>query len=283
MQPIRDLSFRDHLHPILVIAKYELIVSNFRYPLRILTRFIGPILWVVPFLLFGKAVLGGTDSSTLYELTGIAHMPTFILVGTIITSISFNMLWLMSFAIRLESYRGTFESIYSCPVNKFTFFLGKLLASVAWSSTYIVGLLLLGVLVLDVQFVWSRLPDMLVGIILLFLAMYGFGLVISGFLLVYKESHTIIHFLDGLISLVVPMAYPLAVLPLFMQKISLMLPMTRSVIASRDMLIMGESLFQQGDHILILAAYIFIAIPLGYKFFMFMENKAKMKGVLHKY
>jgi len=283
LQPIRDISFQDHLHPILIIAKYELIVSNFRYPLRILTRFISPILWVLPFLLFGKAVLGGTDSAVLYELTGIAHMPTFILVGTIITSISFNMLWLMSFAIRLESYRGTFESIYSCPVNKFTFFLGKLLASVAWSSIYIVGLLLLGVFVLDVQFVWSRLPDMLACVALLFLAMYGFGLVISGFLLVYKESHTIIHFLDGLISLIVPMAYPLAVLPLFMQKISLMMPMTRAVIASRDMLIMGESILHQGDHLAVLAAYIFIAIPLGYQFFKYMENKAKMKGVLHKY
>jgi len=269
--------------PIFRIAKYELIVSNLRYPLRIVTRFIGPILWIIPFLFFGKAVLGGTDSATLYELTGIAHMPTFILVGTIITSISFNMLWLMSFAIRLESYRGTFESIYSCPINKFTFFLGKLLASVAWSSMYIVGLLLLGVLYLDVQFVWARLPEMLLTIAFLFLAMYGFGLTISGFLLVYKESHTIIHFIDGLFSLVVPMAYPLAVLPTVLQKVSLALPMTNAVIASRNLIILGESFIGQWQYIGVLIIYIVIAIPLGYLFYKRMEKRAKRLGVLHKY
>jgi len=267
----------------LQVAKYELIVSNLRYPLRILTRFIGPILWIVPFLFFGKAVLGGTDSTTLYELTGISHMPTFILVGTIITSISFNMLWLMSFAIRLESYRGTFESIYSCPINKFTFFLGKLVASVVWSSMYIIGLLLLGVLYLDVQFVWSSLPEMLLAIAFLFLSMYGFGLTVSGFLLVYKESHTIIHFLDGLFSLIVPMAYPLAVLPSALQKVSLSLPMTRAVIASRNIIILGEPFIEQWQHISVLCIYIFIVIPIGYKFYQRMEKRAKMMGVLHKY
>ncbi|MBN1786547.1 MAG: ABC transporter permease [Candidatus Methanofastidiosa archaeon] len=283
MQPIRDISVREHLYPVLSIAKYELIVSNLRYPLRIVTRFVGPLLWIFPFLLFGKAVLGGTDSATLYELTGISHMPTFILVGTIITSISFNMLWLMSFAIRLESFRGTFESIYSCPINKFTFFMGKLLASVAWSSMYVVGLLAVGIFFLDAQLVWSRLPDMILDIGLLFLAMYGFGLTISGFLLVYKESHTLIHFLDGLFSLIVPMAYPLAVLPLPLQKVSLMLPMTRSVLSSRNVMILGESIFEQGGHIAVLLAYIVVAIPLGYMFYMYMEKKAKKKGVLHKY
>jgi len=283
LQPIRDLTIKDRLWPILQVAKYELIVSNLRYPLRILTRFIGPILWIVPFLFFGKAVLGGTDSTTLYELTGISHMPTFILVGTIITSISFNMLWLMSFAIRLESYRGTFESIYSCPINKFTFFLGKLVASVVWSSMYIIGLLLLGVLYLDVQFVWSSLPEMLLAIAFLFLSMYGFGLTVSGFLLVYKESHTIIHFLDGLFSLIVPMAYPLAVLPSALQKVSLSLPMTRAVIASRNIIILGEPFIEQWQHISVLCIYIFIVIPIGYKFYQRMEKRAKMMGVLHKY
>jgi len=283
LQPIRELTIKDHLMPIFRIAKYELIVSNLRYPLRIVTRFIGPILWIVPFLFFGKAVLGGTDSVTLYELTGISHMPTFILVGTIITSISFNMLWLMSFAIRLESYRGTFESIYSCPINKFTFFMGKLLASVAWSSMYIIGLLLLGVLYLDVQFVWARLPEMLLIIAFLFLAMYGFGLTISGFLLVYKESHTIIHFIDGLFSLIVPMAYPLAVLPSLLQKASLTLPMTRAVLSSRNLIILGESITQQWQHIAVLSFYIVVIMPIGYKFYRYMERRAKIKGVLHKY
>jgi ABC-2 type transport system permease protein len=238
---------------------------------------------VAPFLIFGRALLGGADSQTLESLTGISHMPTFVIVGTIVTTISFTMLWLMSFAIRLESYRGTFESIYACPVSKFLFFMGKLMASSIWASFYITGLLLLGVLVLDIQFIWVRFPEMILVIIMLFFAMFGFGLVLAGTILVYKESHTLLHFVDGLFSLIVPMAYPLAVLPGALQALSRVLPTTQAVIASRNLVIRGESLLQQTEALVVLLAYIFIIIPVGYRFYRHMECVAKRKGVLHKY
>lgn len=283
LQRTKKIGVKEHLVVVLSIAKYELLISNIRYPLRVVSRFLGPLVWVVPFLLFGKAILGGSTSETLYELTGISHMPTFILVGTIITLVSFNMLWLMAFAIRLESFRGTFESIYACPVSKFNFFLGKLVASTIWSSFYIIGLIVLGVMFLDVQLAWSRAPDALIIMILLFFAMFGFGLILAGTILVYKESHTILHFVDGLFSLIVPMAYPLEVLPIAIQKISLVLPMTQAVLAARNVLIHDESLLMQGNSIAILFCYIFILIPLGYVFYNYMERKAKKRGVLHKY
>lgn len=283
LQPIRQTTRIEAFNALLSIAKHELLISNFRYPLRIVSRFFGPLVWVAPFLIFGRALLGGADSQTLESLTGISHMPTFVIVGTIVTTISFTMLWLMSFAIRLESYRGTFESIYACPVSKFLFFMGKLMASSIWASFYIAGLLLLGVLVLDIQFIWTRLPEMILVIIMLFFAMFGFGLILAGMVLVYKESHTLLHFVDGLFSLIVPMAYPLAVLPGALQAVSRALPMTQAVIASRNLVIRGESLLVQSESMAVLLAYIFIAIPLGYQFYKRMEGKAKKKGVLHKY
>jgi ABC-2 type transport system permease protein len=272
-----------HIHAVASIAKHELLISNVRYPLRIVSRFFGPLVWVVPFLLFGKAILGGTDSQHLFELTGIAHMPTFILVGTIVTSVSFNMLWLMSFAIRLESFRGTFESVYACPIHRITFFMGKLVASTIWSSLYISGLIIMGVFVLDVQFVWSQLPSMLVIMLLLFFSMYGLGLVLAGVILVYKESHTIIHFIDGLFSLIVPMAYPLVVLPSSLQAISIALPMTNAVISARNVIILGQGITAQWEYLAVLFAYIALLIPIGYAFYNKMEYIAKKRGVLHKY
>jgi ABC-2 type transport system permease protein len=283
LQPIRETTRIETLNALLSVAKHELIISNFRYPLRIVSRFLGPLVWVAPFLIFGRALLGGADSQTLESLTGISHMPTFVIVGTIVTTISFTMLWLMSFAIRLESYRGTFESIYACPVSKFLFFMGKLMASSIWASFYITGLLLLGVLVLDIQFIWVRFPEMILVIIMLFFAMFGFGLVLAGTILVYKESHTLLHFVDGLFSLIVPMAYPLAVLPGALQALSRVLPTTQAVIASRNLVIRGESLLQQTEALVVLLAYIFIIIPVGYRFYRHMECVAKRKGVLHKY
>ncbi|MHC1604689.1 MAG: ABC transporter permease [Candidatus Methanofastidiosia archaeon] len=283
LQPIRKVGFSEDLSAISSIIKHELLVSNFRYPLRVFSRFVGPLVWVAPYLFFGKALLGGMSSQKLYELTGISHMPTFLIVGTIVTLVSFNMMWLMSFAIRLESYRGTFESIYASPVSKFTFLLGKLIASTVWSFFYIVGVSLMGVIFLDVGFCWSRVPDAFILMLLLIFAMFGFGLIVAGLMLVYKEAHTAMHFLDGLFSLIVPMAYPLVVLPQLLQKISLTLPMTHAVISSRNILILGEGISQQGTHIAVLLIYIFVFIPLGMFFYKFMERKAKIKGVLHKY
>lgn len=283
MGRIKTVDIMTNISSILSIAKYELIISNIRYPFRVLTRFIGPIIWVVPFLLFGKAVLGGNDSQTLYELTGISHMPTFVLVGSIVTAVSFNILWLLSYAIRLESFRGTFESIYACPIKKWVFFLGKLLASMVWSSFYIIGLIILGWLLLDVQFHWEMFPQFIIITLLLFFAMCGYGLVIAGVMLKYKEGHTVAHFIDGLFTLIIPMAYPLAVLPVWLQKASLALPMTQAVLASRDMLIFGNPLGAQLAHISILLLYALLALPLGYAFYMYMEKKAKLAGTLHKY
>lgn len=283
LQHIRSPDLWSHVYAIASIAKHELLISNVRYPLRIVSRFFGPLVWVVPFLLFGKAILGGTDSEHLFALTGISHMPTFILMGTIVTSVSFNMLWLMSFAIRLESYRGTFESVYACPINRITYFMGKLVASTIWSSLYIIGLIIMGVVILDVQFLWSHLPAMLAVMALLFLSMYGFGLMLAGVILVYKESHTIIHFIDGLFSLIVPMAYPLAVLPVALQAVSRATPMTNAVIACRNILILGQPLSGQVEYLSVLVFYIVVVIPAGYVVYNKMETVAKRRGVLHKY
>jgi ABC-type polysaccharide/polyol phosphate export permease len=106
---------------------------------------------------------------------------------------------------------------------------------------------------------------------------------LAGVILVYKESHTIIHFIDGLFSLIVPMAYPLAVLPVALQAVSRATPMTNAVIACRNILILGQPLSGQVKYLSVLVFYIVVVIPAGYVVYNKMEKVAKRRGVLHKY
>jgi hypothetical protein len=74
------------------------------YPVEIVFWAIFPVLWVIPFIFQGKALVGGVTSAAFGELAGTDRFIPFVLIGAIISTYLFSSLYGMGGSIRMESY-----------------------------------------------------------------------------------------------------------------------------------------------------------------------------------
>ncbi|MCX7837776.1 MAG: hypothetical protein N2323_07535, partial [candidate division WOR-3 bacterium] len=79
------------------------------YKADFLRTFIDPIVYLLPYLLYGIAIVGGRESQELKRLTGMGDIVSFILLGYIFIGFMNMALWAMGFSLRKEQYYGTLE------------------------------------------------------------------------------------------------------------------------------------------------------------------------------
>ena len=272
-----------NLYLAIQVAKAEILMYYIRYPMRGMVFFIAPIIWMLPFIYFGRALMGNSTSEHFIELTGTYDYISYVILGSIIVNFSTRLFMEMGFSIRHESWRGTFETVFSVPLSRFTFMSGKLFGGIAYSTLFAITLLVLSWVMFQKTYHFNRVPEAILIFILVITSIYGIGLIVAGIMLVFKEAHSTLWFLDMIIVLITPMAYPLAVLPSVLQKVSLLLPMTRATLAIRNLLLLDQPLISQWDHILVLSLYTVFFIPVGWKTYRLMEHRALKKGVVGHY
>jgi hypothetical protein len=72
------------------------------YPVEIVFWAIFPVLWVIPFIFQGQALVGGITSPEFGELAGTDQFIPFVLIGAIISTYLFSSLYGMGGSIRME-------------------------------------------------------------------------------------------------------------------------------------------------------------------------------------
>ena len=126
------------------------------------------------------------------------------------------------------------------------------------------------------------LPALLI-IALMLLALYGLGVTVAGLTIGLKQWWVISEALSTLILVVTPIAYPLAVMPLVLRKVTLFLPTTYGVLGVRHFLL-GETLHMGlGTIFLRLIIILIIWCTLGLGLFMVMDRLGRRKGILSTY
>ncbi len=242
-----------------------------------------PLIFVFPFVLFAMALMGGRSSSVLEELTGVSDGVTYTIIGYIFMGFLNTAVWGMGFALRKEQWYGTLESIFVVPVPRWVYVMGMALHSTAHQGIILffqiaVVYVLFGV-ILDVQGV---LP-VLVLIALMLISLIGLGLMVSGLALIFKEGWIISEVLYSLITIVTPIAYPLAVLPPLLQKISVAMPTTYAITGIRHFLIaenMEFTLWNAYSRLIIIGV---CWVVTGLLMFQIVDRKVRREGTLAEY
>jgi ABC-2 type transport system permease protein len=244
---------------------------------------IDPLVYVVPYLLYGLALVGGRNSPSLAKLTGTADLITFVTLGYIFIGFLNMALWAMGFSLRKEQYWGTLESVFAAPVPRWVFILGM-----AAHSTLHQGLMIsLQLIVISFIFkltvnVGGIIPSLaIVGLMLI--AMYGLGMMIASLTLIFKQGYLISEALSALILVITPIAYPLAVLPVVMQKASLIFPTTYGILTTRHFLIGEKMNFSVGTSFLRLAILCVVWVLFGLIVFAFIDKSTRRSGTLAHY
>lgn len=106
------------------------------------------------------------------------------------------------------------------------------------------------------------------------------GIISAWSVLVFKRGDPINWLFNGLSRFLGGVYFPISVLPLWVQKISLFLPLTHSLEGVRKSLILGTSVKELLPQIFALSIYALIFLPLGILGFKAAIKKAKKDGSL---
>lgn len=256
---------------------------EFAYPVSFIRQLISPLVFLLPFLLYGLALVGGRESENLAQLVGTGDVVTFIFTGYMLMGFIGTAVWAMGFSIRRERWFGTLEAIYVTPSSR----LGQVLGMALHSTVHQILGTIIQLIVIYLTFglalkVEGILPAL--GIFaLMMLALYGFGIVISALGLILKEGWVVSDALYSIMTILSPVAYPLIVLPTLAQQASALFPTAPALIGMRTFLMEGYHAEAFGNvflHLLVLGA---AWILFGIFIFRLTDVYVRKRGMLKKF
>jgi ABC-2 type transport system permease protein len=256
---------------------------EFAYPVSFIRQLISPLVFLLPYLLYGLALVGGRYSPNLEQLVGTGDVVTFIFTGYMLMGFIGTAVWAMGFSIRRERWFGTLEAIYVTPSSR----LGQVLGMALHSTVHQILGTLIQLIVIYITFglalkIEGVLPAL--GIFaLMMLALYGFGIVISALGLILKEGWVVSDSLYSIMTILSPVAYPLIVLPALAQQASALFPTAPALIGMRSFLIENYHAEAFGNVFLHLLALGAAWILFGVVVFRLTDVYVRKRGMLKKF
>ncbi len=242
-----------------------------------------PFVYVLPYLLFGIAVVGGRKSESLLKLTGTEDVITYVVIGYLFMGFLNTALWGMGFALRKEQFYGTLESVFVAPVPRWVYVGGMALHSTMHQGIIIVVQMVLLQLIFHLFIDASGLLPAMGVVALMLIALYGIGMMVASLALIFKAGWIIAEALHAVISVVTPIAYPLAVLPIFLQKTAHFLPTTYGILTIRHFLIGEDMGFSVATSLLRLSLLCVGWAAFGLFVFSVVDRKTRREGTLGHY
>ncbi|MBN2464526.1 ABC transporter permease [candidate division WOR-3 bacterium] len=253
------------------------------YPLDFLRSLIDPVVYLLPYVLYGIALVGGRFSPNLQKLVGTTDIVSFITIGYIFIGFMNMALWAMGFSLRKEQMYGTLEPVFAAPVPRWVFTMGMSMHSILHQFLMIVAQLIFILAVFSLKVNPLGLLPSLAMIGLMLVALYGIGMIMASTTLLFKQGWLISEALGSLLMVVTPIAYPLAVLPVFMQKVALAVPTTYGILTARHFLLgeqMGFSVLTAFVRVAILCV---IWVVFGLVVFTVIDKSTRRSGTLSHY
>lgn len=194
----------------------------------------------------------------------------FSLIGVATSNYLWSCLTRLSHSIQHEIRGGTLETIAVTPVNMLTFFIGQTVRGYLVSLIFLIGVFVVGIAGLGVQFVTtpSSLMATLVVFILMLISNQGLGLVAAGIIMVHKRGDPVAFMVASMNEFLAGVLYPLEMLKVFplLQMISMIFPYTYALDGMRRALILGASLADAGvlADVVMLSAFSVLLAPIGF-------------------
>ncbi|MBO3840093.1 MAG: ABC transporter permease [Candidatus Brockarchaeota archaeon] len=276
------MGLRAELKVAVVVMKKELVLY-FRYPVWVIFDALMPLLWVLSLVIYGRALVGSPYSANLARLTNTGDYVSFTIVGMIVSSFAYSTLWGMSYALRGEQWSGTLESTFLAPCSRFYILLGKAFSSMLTTTVWVSLQITLVAFVFGLNINILNLPLALLFFTIALPSFLGIGFSLAGVVLDFKEHNAFVNFLSSLLGLLLPISYPLSVLPSVLRYFSYLLPPTYAIEGMRRLLVMDSSLDEMASLAIPLVFFDAFWILVGVIVFIREERKVLKKGTLGYY
>jgi ABC-2 type transport system permease protein len=210
-----------------MLAEIQLRVLNIsRYPGQLTMEIIIPIVFASMPILLGRATSGDQAAANFAANTGTANYVAYLLIGSNVFSIVSVCFGIIARWLRFEQETGTLESIFLTPTSSLTLLSG--VAVYSWFRgilpalvSYTIGCFVFGVnpfegnLLLAFAFILAGLLPLL-----------GVAAIFGSIILKVKESNALIGLMQWVLSFLMGIFFPVAVLPPFLRFVAFLFPPT---------------------------------------------------------
>ncbi|MFX0016261.1 MAG: ABC transporter permease [Promethearchaeota archaeon] len=265
---------------------YKNIIHMSRYKFDLLFWAVMPVMWVTPLILQGIAFVGGTTSENFAELTGSEDFLSFIVVGTILFMFVSTALWGAGNAIRWEQESGTLEVLWTTPTSRVDILIGTSISETIWASINILIQFTIISVFLQIHLLWQGLILSVGVLILTIVGLYGFGVLMAGIIIVFKEPGTLTEMIETGMHLITPVRYSLQALPGWIRVISLTIPFTLGLSVIRKLTMPETIMYPALEPMIFIISLVILDIVLwmiGVLLFTKMEEFSREKGSLGAY
>ena len=277
-------SLASELGALLAMARKEWIIFR-RYPSWVAAFLIWPVLFPIGYIFTAKALSGPAGSSlpAFAARAGTADFISFLVVGSTFYMWLNITLWDVGFQLRNEQMRGTLESNWLCPVWRISLLLGGSLAKLGAACFFLVVTVVEFWLIFGVRLVQGDLLLLLVVMLLIIPSIYGIGIAFASLVIRFREASAMVFLVRGIFMIFCGVAYPLAVLPPWMQQVAAYLPLTYAIRDVRAVVLEGATFADLYPDLQRLALFAVIIPVLGFLAFRFTERRARHLGTLGQY
>ena len=229
-------NFKKNLNIALAETRLRLINAT-RYPGQMVMEIVLPIIFAAMPMLLGRATAGADAGVNFEANTGTANYVAYLLIGSNVFTMVSNAFWHIAYWVRFEQETGTLEAIYITPTNSTTLAAGVAIYSAIRGVTAAVLAFLLGSWVFGVNpfqgDIFLAFAFILVGLI----PLYGFAFLFGALVLKIKESNAIISLMQWVVSFLMGIYFPVAVLPPAIRFVAKLFPPTWIVNGVRSSLL----------------------------------------------
>lgn len=184
--------------------------------------------------------------------------------------------------LRSDRDQGTLQLIVASPVNKLYVFLARAFFNILDASFTVVIGLVIGVMFFGLDFSGTNLFVFALSILVAMVGGIGIGLVLGSVALVISEIHLFLNVTNMILYILTGASFSRERLPVFIYQLSELIPITRSIDASRIIVAKGniaDALQLLGVDIIIGMIYILI----GFALYGYFEYKARVTATLEAY
>ena len=205
------------------------------------------------------------------------------MLGFLITFYVMETLNRMSWALMGEAQAGTLEQMYMSPVSSAYILFGRALASfvVATLSLLLIAPTLILAFDIEISLPIASLPIFVITLV----GVTGFGLMVAGMTIVFKQVGRIANLLSNTVLFVNGTFWPVEDMPDWLSSAARILPSTQGIVALRQIALDGQSLsaLWSDGTLVFLTVHSLAFLAFGWIIFRWCENIARAHGSLGHY
>jgi len=166
--------------------------------------------------------------SVIYDASGYGDYITYIVIGGMLSVMSFSTLMNVGRCLIDEIREGTLDTFLLSPASRMSYFMGVYLEQFSRSAFEMLAILLFGLLI-GARISIANIPLLFVIVIVSSLAFFSFSITISSLMVYTRDTYLIQNVIYMLMLCICGVVFPIENLPKGLQLLSNLFPLTPAI------------------------------------------------------